>query len=281
MNTCLVVLNYNDAINSLNVINYGIDNNLFSNYVVVDNCSSEQDKKMLVNKLPDQVVLIENDSNLGYSIGHNIGLKYAVSNFESDYIFIIVSDIIYNIDCVRNCLCLIERNEDIGAISCRIKNVKGEEEESCWKYPTYMEYVRWCYPFFRIKKNINDYPLRQDESSFDYVDVIRGSFMCFRKEALVCCDYFDENGFLYNEENIISMRLKKCGYKMAVVRDCYYIHNHVNKEYIKKNTFKDICESASSGPYFMKEYCGIYGLKYIILKISTFFLCVMRYIKNI
>ena len=73
MNTCLVVLNYNDAINSLNVINYGIDNNLFSNYVVVDNCSSEQDKKMLVNKLPDQGGLIEKDSNLGYSIGHNIG----------------------------------------------------------------------------------------------------------------------------------------------------------------------------------------------------------------
>ena len=38
--------------------------------------------------------------------------------------------------------------------------------------------------------------------------------------------YFDENVFLYNEENILGIKLRKYGYKAAVILDQYYYHNH-------------------------------------------------------
>lgn len=278
LNSCLVVLNFNDSERCLNVVKSGMENNLFDNYVLVDNGSEKSEIEKLEKSELKNIILLKNDSNLGYGAGHNVGLRYAVDILKADYVAVIVSDIEYTTDNIKSCMKVLECNSKIGVVTCRMKDIKGFETEAAWRTPDYMEYILWCYPILRkfIKKSPYTY---DDKNLYSCVDVIRGSFMYFRSEALHESGYFDESVFLYNEENIMSSRLKKAGYKLAIVNNQFYIHNHINRGG-KKKSFNRLFREAESGVYYMENYQNIKGLKLAFLWISTLFLCLQRYIKQ-
>lgn len=281
MRTCLVVLNYNDSKRCLQVIEYGKKHQLFDEYVLVDNGSQENEKKFVKKNVQENIHLIENSINLGYGAGHNVGLKYAVDKLKCDYIFVVVSDIKYTSILIDECIKVLEANLDIGAVSCRMKKPNGEEEISAWRSPTYISFLCWCYPLLRRIGGIKGYTYNDDDDRIKIVDVIRGSFLCFRAKALKEADYFDENIFMYNEENALACRLRDEGYKLAQLTDVYYIHDHIEHGMKKRSTWKRICKEAESGVYFMHKYNKINGMKLYLLKISTYFLCCYRYLGRI
>lgn len=278
LNNCLVVLNYNDLERCLNVLKYGIDNYLFKHYVLVDNASRDFKDELLNNVDFSNVIVLKNKKNLGYGAGHNVGLRYAVEVLKADNVAVIVSDIAYTENNIKNCMAVLRADPKIGSVTCRMKDINGIESDAAWRTPSYTDYVFWCFPILRkyIKKNPYSY---DSNKLYTYVDVIRGSFMFFKSEAIKKCGYFDENVFLYNEENIMSARLKKAGYRMAIVNNQFYTHNHINCPGKRKNFGKLISE-AESGVYYMEHYQNIRGVKLAFLKFSTYLLCVQRFLKQ-
>lgn len=278
LNNCLVVLNYNDLERCLNVLKYGMDNCLFKHYVLVDNASRDFNDELLNNVDFSNVIVLKNKKNLGYGAGHNVGLRYAVEVLKADNVAVIVSDIEYAENNIKNCMTVLMADLKIGAVTCRMKDINGIESEAAWRTPSYKEYVFWCFPILRkcMKKNPYSY---DSNKLYTYVDVIRGSFMFFRSEAIKKCGYFDENIFLYNEENIMSARLKKAGYSMAIVNNQFYIHNHINRPG-KRKSFGKLISEAESGVYYMEQYQNIRGVKLAFLKFSTYLLCVQRFLKQ-
>lgn len=275
--TCLVVLNYNDSDRCLNVIDYGKQHRLFDEYILVDNNSKQQDKDNLKKKLPNYVYLFENSSNLGYGAGHNVGLRFAVEKIKAEYIFIIVSDIKYSKKCITKCIDALNENKDMGVVSCRMKKPDKLEEMSAWEKPTYLSYLCWCYPLLRRFGKTRGYLYKKDDY-LKNVDTLRGSFLCFRAEALKKANYFDEKIFMYNEENAMAARLISNGYRLGQLTDVFYIHNHVNHDLKCRSTWKSICKETASGVYYMEMYQNIKGIKLFLLKISTFHLCIYRYL---
>ena len=278
LNNCLVVLNYNDLERCLNVLKYGMNNCLFKHYVLVDNASQDFNDELLNNVDFSNVIVLKNKKNLGYGAGHNVGLRYAVEVLKADNVAVIVSDIEYTENNIKNCMTVLRADPKIGAVTCRMKDINGIESEAAWRTPGYKDYVFWCFPILRkfMKKNLYSY---DSNKLYAYVDVIRGSFMFFKSEAIKKCGYFDENVFLYNEENIMSARLKKAGYSMAIVNNQFYIHNHINR-LGKRKGFGKLISEAESGVYYMEHYQNIRGVKLAFLKFSTYLLCVQRFLKQ-
>ena len=58
------------------------------------------------------------------------------------------------------------------------------------------------------------------------VDVLAGSFFVISTEAFKSINGFDEDSFLYNEENMLSKRLKKKGWKALYINYLSYYHFH-------------------------------------------------------
>ena len=93
----IIVLNYNAGELLLNCIN-SLKKSTYTNLeiLVVDNISSDDSQKKCKEKFPD-IKLIQNDKNLGYCGGNNIGIKQAKGKF----IVILNPDTIVEPNCIN------------------------------------------------------------------------------------------------------------------------------------------------------------------------------------
>ena len=85
-------------------------------------------------------------------------------------------------------------------------------------------------------------------------------------------DFFDENTFLYYEENILGYKLKEKGYKQFLLPNCSYIHNHsisINKSI--KSVSKRLKHAYDSREYYCLQYLKINKLEQLILH-CTFYI---------
>lgn len=98
MELCFVMTNYNNSSFTRSVVESIICSDAKeSKIIIVDNASSIDNVKLL-NELKDEytnLILIFNDSNVGYFEGLNVGIRYAKANFENiDYYVIGNNDLV-------------------------------------------------------------------------------------------------------------------------------------------------------------------------------------------
>lgn len=117
------------------------------------------------------------------------------------------------------------------------------------------------------------------------MDTVSGCFTCFSMRALLKAGMYDENVFLYNEENIISKRLKNIGYEIYRLNNCSYIHDHKRKRGVHEANYKKIFQSFNSGYYYQVNYNNIKGIKkalfWIFMHIGIVELYVINFLKKI
>ena len=93
----VIVLNYNAGellVNCINSLKKSSHTNL--EIIIVDNISSDDSQKKCKEKFPD-IKLIQNNENLGYCGGNNVGIKEA----KGEFIIILNPDTILQDDCIN------------------------------------------------------------------------------------------------------------------------------------------------------------------------------------
>ena len=92
---CIIILNWNGLKDTLECID-SIKKIKYRNYkiIVVDNASSNNEAKEIHEAYPNELDVIKNEANYGYTGGNNIGIEYAMSKYKPDYILILNNDII-------------------------------------------------------------------------------------------------------------------------------------------------------------------------------------------
>lgn len=95
-----ILLNYNNFIDTNECITSLLNNISYKKYyiIVVDNCSVDKSNKLLekkYNKL-ENIIILNNNDNLGFSKGNNIGFIYAKYELKSDFICLLNNDTIVN-----------------------------------------------------------------------------------------------------------------------------------------------------------------------------------------
>ena len=118
------------------------------------------------------------------------------------------------------------------------------------------------------------------------VEAIPGSFFMVNAEIFQKIGMFDENTFLYYEENILGYRLKTEGYKQVLLLDHQYIHNHsisINKSISSES--KKLELAYLSRKYYCENYLKVNWFQKEVLEltflIGRFNLLVAKRIKRL
>lgn len=271
----LVVVNYNDYINTIKFINSVRNYNIINHIVIVDNCSTDNSYAEIENILDEKIILLKNDSNKGYGSGINLGSKYLIDKYNVSNIIVSNTDIIIDSeDDLVNMVGYLK--DDVALVGPNVL------ENGCvnrgWRIPSVWNDVLLNIPI--IHRKIRKKLLFYKDSCYDFettvVEALSGCFFMISSDALQQIDFFDENIFLYYEENILAVKLKKAGFKSIIDNNVSVIHNHSVTVDNSLNRIKKYKELKKSQKYFHKNYShyslfGIISL-YITDKLMLMFL---------
>lgn len=225
MKCAMVILNYKDGERARKLAEKSSAYESIEKIVVVDNDSQDGSYEALREIASDKIEVIKAEKNGGFSAGNNVGAKYISENYNPEYIFFANTDTDFPEENVIACMNVLQQNDDLGLVSSRMLGPDGKEQNSIYEAQTYKTYIKSMF-WLNRKREYNRFCRREYSNKVERVDIVRGSFMFFKMKALQEADFFDEHTFLYCEETIISERLKRAGYKIGLLTDVFYIHDH-------------------------------------------------------
>lgn len=253
-NVGVVIVNYNDSINGLHLFESLRSNDLVSEIVIVDNNSKDEYKNELMSYHDEKLHIIFNSVNKGYSAALNDGAKYLIKKYGDINILFSNTDIkIQNNLIVNHLSSLI--NDDVS--TCMVKVKEDGIFNYGWKITS--SFVDLICNIPLINKAYKKKFLYYSSSyfvgrEFQYVDVIYGAFFMINASILESIGYFDENTFLYFEENILAVKLKNISKKSVVLLTDQVIHAHnktIGSNVSRLNKYKIYKKSQF---YYEKKY---------------------------
>lgn len=257
-----IILNYNNYQLTIKSVNNILSFNYDSKIIIIDNGSKNESWDILTQtyKNINNIFLIKNDQNIGYARGNNIGLK-AINNLK--YVVIMNPDIeIPNINVVDVLYQTLENNDDIALITAitEYNGTINNPNECAWVYPTKSQlFLKGTLLGLIFKTKNLDINISKNSSNIIYADVLQGCFFMSRYDVLHNINYFDENTFLYFEENILAKKIDKIGMKKAVATKIHINHNHFEKEkFLNSRTNKAFDSDCyhDSKIYYINKYSG-------------------------
>ncbi|MEQ8156407.1 MAG: glycosyltransferase family 2 protein [Clostridiaceae bacterium] len=204
----IILVNYNgskdtiDCIKSLKDIDY-------KNYeiVVVDNNSRDEEKKLL-RENSSGIKLIESDVNLGFALGNNLGMEYAINN-NADYVLLLNNDTLVEKDFLTRMVKTAEKNEDAGAVGCKI--MYHPAENIIWYNGGRVDFTKFS--AFNIDERKEDY---ESEDECTETDFITGCCILIPERTIKKAGYLSHEYFMYYEDVDYSLKIKEIGLKLLL-----------------------------------------------------------------
>lgn len=213
------VLKFNDIGDELDIL-------------IVDNASAKQVELFTQLKLrySGRVRYINSERNGGYGFGNNVGIR----NTNSDIIVVMNPDV------------RIENNIFGSIIKCFTDSTVGMIGVS-FIDGTPSFYLKRGYSF--VDALLYKFVLRYGKYN-PYKMYMSGSFLGFKREAIIKAGCFDENIFMYSEEADITNRILSAGYAVCLHPEIMVRHlAHDRKFNFKLNQIR-----MESGLYYEKKY---------------------------
>ena len=182
--------------------------------IVIDN-DSHDDTISVIKEEFQEVVIIENANNEGFSKAVNQGFNIS----KGDNICIINPDVIIKDDTLLKLLNKIEQNDEIGAIGPRIINTNGTIQHSCKRsFPTPLNSLFRLFKLDKLfpkSKIFGKYNLTYLDIDKEHeVDVLSGAFMFIPRKIFKLINGFDERFFMFGEDIDLCHKIKDLGYKI-------------------------------------------------------------------
>ncbi|GHT66800.1 glycosyl transferase [Spirochaetia bacterium] len=259
MQVSIIIVNYNtvELLRNCLASIYQHTNDMQFEIIVSDNGSVDGSLDMIKTVFPD-VILVENNNNLGFGAANNRGLDAA----KGKYIFYLNSDTILLNNAVKIFFDYWEtcdNPENLGALGCNLLN-ENHEVTNSWG------------PFFSFKNDvktfINDYihlilttagyvSARKQypaKKHLGEVDVIVGAalFLLNNQDAR-----FDEYFFLYHEEMDLELQLSRKNKKRVLIEGPVIVHleGRSNQVNASNDKYADFCS-------FSRIHDGLSRIKY-------------------
>lgn len=123
-----VVLNWNDGDASARCLkSLTAQSHANHDVVLVDNGSTDGSAERLTNEFQD-VEVIRNEENLGFSGGMNVGIRAALAA-DADYVWVLNNDVVVPaIDTVERLIALLEAHHNLGVITPKVMHYPHTED---------------------------------------------------------------------------------------------------------------------------------------------------------
>lgn len=247
--------------------------NIDSEIIVVDNDSSDDSCEMIKSRFPN-VKLIENNSNLGFPKGNNIG----VSQAKGDYICILNPDTVVAEDTFAMILAFAEKQENLGIVGCKLIDGSGNFlPESKRGIPTpFVAFTKIVglnklFPNWEIFNRYYAQYLSENETG--KVDILVGAFMIMKRDLYNEIGGFDENCFMYSDD------IDLCFMALKIGKNNFYFHETSVVHYKGESTIKDglyMKRFRDAMQFFYKKHYKSSPLFDFFMKIGTLFFSLIK-----
>ena len=267
----IVILNWNGLDDTVECLE-SLKKLTYPNYkvIVVDNGSKGNDAQVLEDKFGDYIHLIKNDKNYGYAGGNNIGIRYVLSNFPTDYFLLLNNDTVVDPEFLTEMIKVADSNQSIGVTGGKIYYYDN---------PTQLQFIWGRVDFWRGRvlqtpKILSEKfkSMELDRGQYDRVteaDWVTGCCFLIKRSALEIIGLLDESYFSYWEETDYCMRAKKTGFRIVYVPRSKIWHKTeqtakkitgFTRYYLARNRFRFMKKHATKWQYrcFLLYFFGFY-----------------------
>lgn len=265
--TAAVILNYKDNDNTLRLASEFEAYDLLGLTVIVDNSGKDG-----LNTVSGSKTKLLHLRNGGYSRGNNAGLAAVDQLYGADYVIISNPDVFVEYDAVKACVDFLKNNKDYAVAAPRMHAADGTPHHlAAWKERTFL--CDLAYSSGILSRTVGMYRECYPESYFDSpvvdVDCTAGSFFVARRDILKRGGDFDENTFLYYEEDILGCKLKRLGFKTALLCNYKFLHYEGSSVNKNLNYLRKYRAMQKSRLYFHRQYLKTPFPKYFLLLLAT------------
>jgi len=278
----IVIVNYNvrDHIDACLASIYKSNNYKYKIEIfVVDNNSIDGSSYFIRTKYPE-VILIDNNQNVGFSKANNIALKKVTGK----YVLILNPDTILEEGTFEKLIKFCEDNKDTGAISSKLIQANGKLDMACKRsFPSISVAIprilglSKLFPKSKLFGKYNLTYLNEDETY--EVEAICGAFMFIPKIVLDKTGFFDEDYFMYGEDLDLCFRIKKNGFRIFYYPEVKTVH--LKGESTKKSGLAYVNNFYGAMNIFVKKNLGGSFLLAFILRLGVFYWSFFSYIKRV
>ncbi|WP_368119372.1 glycosyltransferase family 2 protein [Bacteroides thetaiotaomicron] len=222
--------------------------------IYVDNCSSDGTVEYIRQNYP-QVRIVENQKPLGFGENNNKGVLASIGK----YIAIINPDIVLHKGSLDFLYEYVEKHPIIGITVPKLLNPDGTVQYSVRSFIT----LKVLFSRFLSKGNdqttskiVNKYLCKNmDTTKIQPVDWAIGAALFMRRDFYVFLGGFDQNYFLYMEDEDICLRSWKCNRPVVYFPESIMTHNHLRGS--SKIGRKALLHLQSMFVFFKKHGCSI------------------------
>lgn len=170
--------------------------------IVVDNASTDNSVEEIKKQFPE-VKLIVNSQNRGFGTANNQALKQC----SGRYVIFLNPDTKVKQETLQNAVAFMDANKHIGLAGAKILNPDGTIQES----------ISYRYPGEKFTSD-------ETGNLRGKIACILGAFMIARMELIKDIGGFDEDFFLYGEDQDLAWRVREKGFSIGYIENAEVFH---------------------------------------------------------
>lgn len=193
--------------------------------IVVDNNPAFGMHDILKTEFP-QVTYVPLDANVGFGAGMNKGVEHA----RGRYVLIFNPDIVVHPGSLEELVRYMDAEPSVGVCGPKLLNPDGSLQYSCYRLPSLLLPVFRRTPLGKFgpgRRAVEHYLMMQDDHSATMdVDSLIGAALFTRRSVLDEVGLFDEQFFMYYEDNDLCRRFWEKGHRVVYHPAAQMTHYH-------------------------------------------------------
>jgi len=245
--------------------------------IVIDNYSGDDSCQMMKSRFPN-VKLIENNGNVGFPKGNNIGVAHA----KGEYVCVLNPDTVVAEDTFVKVLAFAKMKKNLGIVGVKLVDGRGDFlPESKRGVPTpFVAFTKMTglYKLFPKSKLFGQYyaqHLEEDETG--EVSILVGAFMMMQRELYVELKGFDENCFMYSDDIDLSYRSLLLGRTNFYYPETTVIH-FKGESTVKDDVYMKRFQDAMH--FFYKKHFKVSWVFSLFMSLGIFLFSVLKKIQG-
>jgi len=253
--------------------------------IVSDNFSQDGTLAIIRTKFPS-VKIIENKQNLGFGAANNRGFQHG----KGEYVLFLNDDAVVKPGALARLVSFMDANSDAGVVGPRLLYPDGTHQRSIVRFPSiWVDMFRALVPrtieintpitrpFFRAYAKLlgfKSFGSFSDHSCERDVDCVLGACLLTRRSILDHVGGFDENIFLWCEENELCLRIRQCGWRIVYYPDAEVIHlgGSTQGRITEPIPKRMIVQKYKSSLYFYEKHTSNLNVAFYKLGMGTIFI---------
>jgi len=271
----IVIVNFNRSRLVAEIVSIFSGYAVIDQIAVVDNCSTDNSREVLLSVESDKVKVIFAESNGGYARGNNLGLAYLRENRHCDICFVVNPDVFFEANVIETVVKYMEKNPDYAIMTCAQTDPMSKTPSCQYGkrlfdtfWIQFLNYFNLPRHYYILKKF---YVYSYDINHKDVLGIAEalGSFFGIRMSCFDGGNVFDEGTFLYWEEQLLGFKVKQMGYKIGFVSTCIYEHRHIQYSATTNDkSLKLFRYSLQSQRYLQEKYLHFNAIQKTIVRLA-------------